>query len=151
MLHNLLSTDIVNKKYLNEIDIYQNTIKKNTLKIKKDKNVIKNITDNNSKKNINFSQEKIKLKNLEHSHNNNSLILLNLIKKEIEKILFQKYNIKKTSNMIKNENIKQNIKNDDILHDMDIDNKDIIKYNNNLNIYNLLMKKKFLITANHVF
>ncbi|QCI17953.1 hypothetical protein D9V61_02960 [Buchnera aphidicola (Acyrthosiphon lactucae)] len=119
MLYNFLSSiDIANNKHSNKIDIYEETIKK-ILKIKKNTNKFKESNINNkSSKELNYFENKKNMTNLENSYEN-SLILLNIMQKYIEKKILEKYNIEKN-------------------------NQKIIKNANNEVTTNILMKKKFL-------
>ena len=116
----LFNIDIVNKKYPNKTDIYEDAIKE-MLKIKKNINKFKktNINDNINTKLNNFENQKKQI-NLEHSYKH-SLILLNMMQKKIEKTIFEKYNC-----------------------DIETNNRKIIKSSNDQAIQNILMKKKFL-------
>lgn len=87
MLSNFSSINTVNQKYLNQdIDIYKNTVK-TMLKIKKDIIQLKNNKDNhyNSQGDIISFQDEQSLEN--------SLVLLDIMKKELEKNILKKYKI----------------------------------------------------------
>ncbi|QCI23007.1 hypothetical protein [Buchnera aphidicola] len=89
----LFNIDIVNKRYSNKTDFYEDTIKK-MLNNKKNINKFQktNFDDKNSEK-LNDVENKTNLTNLEKSYKN-SLILLDIMQKKIEKtILLEKYHI----------------------------------------------------------
>ncbi|QIQ42137.1 MAG: hypothetical protein G4A98_02930 [Buchnera aphidicola (Microlophium carnosum)] len=125
----LFNLDVVNKKYPSKIDIYKDVIK-TVSKIKEDINKFKTINAHNqNSKQLNNFEDRTKLINLENSYNN-SLILLNIMKKNIEKNILKKYN-----NTEEESQIEQNI----------------IRKNNDKTAQNTFMKKKFLNNSYQIF
>ncbi|WP_284443195.1 hypothetical protein [Buchnera aphidicola] len=104
----LFNTDIVNKRYSNKIDIYEDTIKK-ILNNKKniDKFQKTNFDDKNSEK-LNNLENKTHLTSLENSYKN-SLILLDIMQKKIEKTILEKYDIEENYGIEENKEKDNNI------------------------------------------
>ncbi|MCU4137222.1 hypothetical protein K8941_02640 [Buchnera aphidicola (Sitobion miscanthi)] len=109
MSSNFLSNiDIVNKNNLNKIEMSQDAIKE-MLKIKKKINKLQktNISNNYNSKELNTFQDKKKLIELENSYKN-SLFLLDIMQKKIEKNILKKYDIDTNNQTIQNTLIKKN-------------------------------------------
>ncbi|WAI18288.1 MAG: hypothetical protein OW723_02625 [Buchnera aphidicola (Acyrthosiphon caraganae)] len=116
----LFNVDIVKTKHPNKLDLYEDTIKK-MFKAKKNTSEFQKNSTNNKKINSNelfFFQDKKNFINLEESYKN-SLILLDMIQKKIDKAMLQKYNI-------------------------ETNNEEAIRSNDHEATQNILMKKKFL-------
>ena len=104
----LFNTDIVNKRYSNKTGIYEDTIKK-ILNNKKniDKFQKTNFDDKNSEK-LNNLENKTHLTSLENSYKN-SLILLDIMQKKIEKTILEKYDIEENYGIEENKEKDNNI------------------------------------------
>ncbi|WAI11760.1 MAG: hypothetical protein OW721_02990 [Buchnera aphidicola (Macrosiphum albifrons)] len=104
----LFNIDIVNKRYSNKIDIYEDTIKK---MLNNKKNIDKfqktNFDDKNSEK-LNDRENKTNLTSLENSYKN-SLILLEIMQKKIKQTVLDKYDIEENSDIEENEKKDNNI------------------------------------------
>lgn len=103
----LFNIDIVNKKYPNKIDIYEDAMK-DMLKIKKNLNKFEkpNVKKRSSTE-INSFEHKKKLMDIESSYKN-SLFLLDIMQKTLEKNILEKYNLEKNNEIIQNALIKKN-------------------------------------------
>ncbi|QCI25762.1 hypothetical protein D9V77_02925 [Buchnera aphidicola (Sitobion avenae)] len=109
MSSNFLSNiDIVNKNNLNKIEMSQDAIKE-MLKIKKKINKLQktNVSNHYNSKELNTFQDKKKLIELENSYKN-SLFLLDIMQKKIEKNILKKYDIDTNNQTIQNTLIKKN-------------------------------------------
>ncbi|QCI20119.1 MAG: hypothetical protein OW720_03020 [Buchnera aphidicola (Brevicoryne brassicae)] len=131
MSSNFFNIDIIRKKSLIKTNkIYQNSNKK-SLEKERDINKFKNYsTIKNNTKELNVFKDKKYLVNIENVCEK-SLFLLEMLKKQTEKNIFEKYDIQ---NFISLEN----------------NTKNIINLNNNELINNVSMKKKFLTTPLHI-
>lgn len=131
MSSNFFNIDIIRKKSLIKTNkIYQNSNKK-SLEKERDINKFKNYsTIKNNTKELNVFKDKKYLVNIENVCEK-SLFLLEMLKKQTEKNIFEKYDIQ---NFISLEN----------------NTKYIINLNNNELINNVSMKKKFLTTPLHI-
>ncbi|QIE02249.1 hypothetical protein [Buchnera aphidicola] len=152
MLSNLSSTNIINTKY-NDIEIYKDTVK-TMLKLKKNINQLKKI-NNYSENDLSIEDNIMILKNqkkINHLENSfaESLILLSIIKKELEKNILKKYNIENIAReIIEEENhTKQKIDTIEKTHKnidsyMNIISKNYYKQILQEDDQKVIMKKKF--------